>query len=106
MVTLRRDCNRAASFASLLYAIGEAMWRGHGLLPIVVEEEKHGSERMHACIPFLGGAMPVSAFMPRTKGSMAHNLQLASWKAGTPASFEAHSLGTYPQGWRLFLWLF
>ena len=63
------------------------MWRGHGLLPIVVEEEKHGSERIHACIPFLGGAMPVSAFMPRTKGSMAHNLQLASWKAGTPTSF-------------------
>src|SRR5260221_14295728 len=56
MVTLRRDCNRAASFASLLYAIGEAMWRGHGLLPIVVEEEKHGSERMHACVPFLGSS--------------------------------------------------
>ncbi len=32
------------------------MWRGHGLLPIVVEEEKHGSERMHACVPFLGSS--------------------------------------------------
>src|SRR5260221_120600 len=68
--------------------------RFHGLLPIVVEEEKHGSERIHSCIPFLGGAMPVSAFMPRTKGRMAHNLQLASWKAGTHGMRNEFSLGS------------
>src|SRR5215472_16432901 len=34
---------------------------------------------------------------------MAHNLRLASWEPGTPASFDATPLGTYPQGRRLFL---
>jgi hypothetical protein len=67
------------------------METGSDSLPIVVEEEKHGSERIHSCIPFLGGAMPVPAFMPCTKGRMAHSLWLASWKTGTPASFEAYS---------------
>src|SRR6266487_5660252 len=29
---------------------------------------------------------------------MAHNLRLASWEPGTPASFEATPLGTSPKG--------
>jgi hypothetical protein len=61
------------------------------------------NEHIHAFFSLLGGARPVAAFMPSTKGSMAHNLRLASWKAATPASFEAYSLGTDPQGRRLFL---
>jgi hypothetical protein len=59
--------------------------------------------RIHSCICFLGGAMPVAGSMPCAKGRMAHNLRLASWEPGTPASFDATPLGTYPQGRRLFL---
>jgi hypothetical protein len=47
--------------------------------------------------------MPVAGSMPCAKGRMAHNLRLASWEPGTPASFDATPLGTYPQGRRLFL---
>src|SRR5947209_19767987 len=79
------------------------MWRGHDSVSSVVEEEKHGNSISIQTTCFLGGAMPGAAFMPHTKGRMAHNLRLASWKAATPASLEAQSLGTYPQGWRLFL---
>ena len=63
-------------------------------------------QRLHSGVCFLGGAKPVAASMPCAKGRMAHNLRLASWEAGTPASFEAYSVGTYPHGWRLFLMLF
>ena len=65
------------------------MWRGHDSVSIVVEEEKHGRSASIHAFSFLGGAMPVPASMPGAKGRMAHNLQLASWEAGTPASFEA-----------------
>ena len=83
------------------------MWRSHDSVSIVVEEEKHRKSASIHAFSFLGGAMPVLASMPGAKGRMAHNLRLASWEAGTPASFEAQSLGTYPQGggfsWRYFL---
>ena len=64
---------------------------------------KARNQRIHSCICFLGGAMPVAGSMPCTKGRVAHNLRLASWEPGTPASFDAQPLGTYPQRWRLFL---
>ncbi len=67
------------------------------------EQGKAREQRIHACICFLGGAMPVAGSMPCAKGRMAHNLRLASWEPGTPASFDAAPLGTYPQGRRLFL---
>ena len=44
------------------------MWRGHDSVSIVVEEEKHGSERIHSCISFPGGAMPVGPLMSGAKG--------------------------------------
>jgi len=65
------------------------MWRGHDSVSIVVEEEKHGNSISIQTACFLGGAMPGAAFMPGTKGRMAHNLWLAAWKAATPVSFEA-----------------
>jgi hypothetical protein len=71
--------------------MGGEMKRGFDSVRIVVEEEKHGlSVSIHA-FSFLGGAMPVADFMPSAKGRMAHNLQLASWKRATPASFDAYS---------------
>lgn len=48
--------------------------------------QKHG---LHSDPCFLGGARPVAAFMPLTKGRMAHSLWLASWKTATPTSFDA-----------------
>src|SRR5258708_20227824 len=69
----------------------------------VVDREKRGESRIHSCICFLGGAMPVAGSMPDAKGRMAHSLRWASWEPGTPASFDATPLGTYPQGRRLFL---
>lgn len=65
------------------------MWRGHDSVLTVVEEEKYGNTISIQTQCFLGGARPVAAFMPRTKGRMAHSLWLASWKAATPTSFDA-----------------
>src|SRR6266851_5627576 len=79
------------------------MRRGRDSVRTVVDREKRGKSRIHSCICFLGGAMPVAGSMPDAKGRMAHSLRWASWEPGTPASFDATPLGTYPQGRRLFL---
>src|SRR5258708_30872930 len=79
------------------------MRHGRDSVRTVVDREKRGKSRIHSCICFLGGAMPVAGSMPCAKGRMAHNLRLASWEPGTPASFDATPLGTYPPGRRLFL---
>ena len=55
----------------------------------VVEEEKRGNTISMQTHCFLGGAMPVGPLMPHEKGSMAHDLRLASWRRPTPASFDA-----------------
>jgi hypothetical protein len=64
------------------------MKRGFDSVSIVVEEEKHATSVSIHTLSWLGGAMPVGASMPGTKGRMAHNLRLASWEAATPISFE------------------
>src|SRR6266852_7972683 len=79
------------------------MRRGRDSVRTVVGREKRGTSASIHALCFLGGAMPVAGSMPCAKGSMAHNLRLASWEPGTPASFDATPLGTYPQGRRLFL---
>ena len=105
-MTLRQGINPHGFFclSSVVGALRNAAWLRLG-------EPRSGGgkarkERIHACISFLGGARPVAAFMPHTKGNMTHSLWLASWKAVTPTSFEAHSWGIDPPGWRLFLMLF
>jgi hypothetical protein len=79
------------------------MKRGFDSVALVVEEEKQAMSISIQTSHGWARPGPVPAFKPRTKGRMAHSLRLASWKAGTPVSFETHSLGTCPQGWRLFL---
>jgi hypothetical protein len=68
----------------------------------VGREKRRTSASIHTNC-FLGGARPVAGSIPCAKGRMAHNSRLASWEPATPASFDAAPLGTYPQGWRLFL---
>lgn|SRR5579863_4976905 len=46
--------------------------RGYSL-PIVVEEEKHGTSASIQAVCFLGGAMPVAPHMPFGKERMVHN---------------------------------
>jgi hypothetical protein len=102
-VTLRRDWKSQGFFR--LSSVGERR-RNAAWLRLGVSRSGGGkarNQRIHSCPYLLGGAMPVLAFMPGAKGRMAHTLRLASWKARTPASFEAQSWGTYPPGWRLFL---
>ena len=92
------------------HALLPSPFRGSSLSARISEVRRRFSNNPHnfCCAQFLPpmrrtGAMPVAGSMPCAKGRMAHNLRLASWEPGTPASFDATPLGTYPQGRRLFL---
>ena len=67
-VTLRQGLKPHGFFclSSVRDRLRNAAWLRLG--DIVMEEEKRGNKHIHPCILFLGGAMPVAAPMPRTKG--------------------------------------
>jgi hypothetical protein len=103
IVTLRRRWKARGFFrlSSVVAGRRNAAWLRLGAQRSGGGKARH--EPIHSSLSWLGGAKPVPASMPCAKGTMAHTLRLASWEAGTPASFEAYSRGTFPPGWRLFL---
>ncbi len=79
------------------------MWRGHGSLPLVVEEEKRGtSASIHAlCLPLRCHAR--SCFHAPRKGMNGPQLAVGVLGTRNTRLFRGSSPGNVPQGRRLFL---
>ncbi len=79
------------------------MWRGHGSLPLVVEEEKRGtSASIHAlCLPLRCHAR--SCFHAPRKGMNGPQLAVGVLGTRNTRLFRGDSPGNVPQGRRLFL---
>ena len=85
-----RLCASAASFASLLYAPGGELWRGHDSVPTVVEEEKHANtiSMQTRCLPLRCHAR--CGFHASHKGKNGPRLVVGiPGSAATPTSFDA-----------------
>src|SRR6266566_340255 len=79
------------------------MQRGCYSLPFVVEEEKLRG-RTHSCVVSLARCHARGCSHAFREGKNGPHLSFsATWREATPSSFEAHSWGTDPPGWRLFL---
>jgi hypothetical protein len=87
------------------------MQRGCDSVPPVVEEEKHGKSRLHSGALFPGAVpCPVPLSCLAQPGANGPHLVVGSRRKAArktiPASFEAHSWGTYPTRVEAFPTLF